>query len=82
MFKFGNKLANGATVIQKRGDIIEIRIVPDTEELTKEVKKLREIIRYWSYCTRQGMLKECPEKKDELYSTFRELNMHEYRLWK
>ena len=35
--------------------------------------KYRECIRYWSYCTRQGMLWYCPEKRDELNESLREL---------
>lgn len=29
-------------------------------------QKLKEGICYWSYCTRMGMLKYCPEKNEEL----------------
>ncbi len=43
-----------------------------------ENEKLEEIIRFWSYCTWQGMLKYCPEKKGELLKIFRELNITPY----
>lgn len=36
------------------------------EQAEKELERLREAVRHWSYCTRQGMLRLCPEKRDEL----------------
>jgi len=32
----------------------------------KEAARLRQGIDYWSYCTRMGMLQQCPEKAEEL----------------
>ena len=39
----------------------------------QENKKLKEFIRYWSYCTWQGMRKTCPEKAEELLSAYTDL---------
>lgn len=41
----------------------------DTQVLRDLIKQRDELLKgidYWSYCTSQGMRKECPEKVDEL----------------
>ena len=42
-------------------------------ELLAEIERLQEFIRYWSYCTRQGVVKYCPEKRGEWTEAMREL---------
>jgi len=44
-------------------------------DIEKENRELKEAIRYWSYCTRQGMLKLCPEREEELSDMFRKFNV-------
>lgn len=43
-------------------DALQSRIA----ELEGEVAKLKKGINYWSYCTRTGMDKWCPELREEL----------------
>ena len=48
-------------------------IAEAAETLAVHVNDLREFIRYWSYCTRQGLLKYCPEKREEWNEAMSEL---------
>lgn len=43
-----------------------------------EAARLREIIRYWSYCTYNGMRRECPEKEPEFREVCRSLGIQPY----
>jgi hypothetical protein len=36
------------------------------EYLERKICELREGVRFWSYCTDRGMMRECPEKVEEL----------------
>ncbi len=44
----------------------------------EEIVRLREVVRYWSYCTYHGMRRECPEKESELIDVCRALNIPPY----
>lgn len=43
--------------------------------MQRERNRLREAIRYWSYCTTSGMVANCPEKRGELSELFIELGV-------
>jgi hypothetical protein len=47
----------------------------DGSEAVERLNKLHTFIQYWSYCTRMGMLKYCPEKKEELIESLRNLGI-------
>ena len=42
------------------------------DKLEAEVTQLRETIRYWSYCTRMGVLQTCPEKIEEFKESMKD----------
>lgn len=42
------------------------------DQLESQLEHIRRQVDYWSYCTRQGMLRECPELADELTEFFSE----------
>jgi hypothetical protein len=52
--------------------------VNELAALRTERDKLREFIRYWSYCTHSGMRRECPEKESEFLDACRELGIQPY----
>jgi hypothetical protein len=43
-----------------------------------ERERLKEIVRYWSYCTWSGIQRECPEKANEFADVCRELGISPY----
>ena len=55
--------------LREQADLAISDGIPETgrgfSQCADEIENLREFIRYWSYCTRQGMLKYSPEKKNE-----------------
>ena len=44
-------------------------------QLESEVERLKDDIRYWSYCTWKGMKSTCPEKEETLRKRFAELKI-------
>ena len=46
-------------------------------ELRAKNQRLREFVRYWSYCTRMGMNQYCPEKKQEFREKLLEFGLTE-----
>lgn len=48
------------TVVEKLAKLCE------REDLKKEIDRLLDGIRYWSYCMSEGMRATCPEKVEEL----------------
>ena len=49
------------------------------EEVQAERDKMREGIRYWSYCTNYGMRRLCPEKSKEFTKFMDELSIAPYK---
>ncbi len=47
----------------------------DVDEAADEIERLREAMRFWSYCTWQGMMRECPERKNELNDLFKKMEI-------
>lgn len=49
-----------------------------TEHLEAEVVRLRDQIDFWSFCTRQGMFRWCPEREDEFAQAMIDLGISPY----
>ena len=45
----------------------------DHRECRREIERLQEFIRYWSYCTRTAMMEKCPELNHRWIEEMREL---------
>lgn len=56
-----------------------LALLDDLEAAEEEVKRLREFITYWSYCTYTGMLRSCPEKQNELREALASCGVEPYR---
>jgi hypothetical protein len=72
----------GSTVeVERRQLLALVEAVKERDKLAAfkaYSERLREIIRYWSYCTYTGMRRECPEKESEFLEVFRELGIQPY----
>lgn len=53
-------------------------VIPEPGRPTDERDKLREVVRYWSYCTESGIRRECPEKLPEFLEVCRELGVSRF----
>lgn len=47
-------------------------------EMEAKINELREFIRYWSYCTWQGMRQECPEQQLRLLEELTKVGINPY----
>ncbi len=63
---YGNWLLCPCTPKPKETPVDTMTLIAELKAIREERDKLREAVRFWSYCTYQGMRRECPEKESEL----------------
>lgn len=59
------------------GPVVQ-RLCQHFKALLAENERIREGVRYWSYCMNAGMRKECPEKVEELMDFLISLHIAPY----